>query len=407
MKQLFSMDKQNYNPDGPVFRRPSARGIIERDGKFLVMHSRKYGYYKFPGGGIEAGEDPKEALIREVAEETGCVVIPESIEEYGSVFRRELDTDNPDGIFEQENYYYFCKVSEESVERKPEDYEIEEEFVPEWQPYLMNLVHENRVHLRRGGEPGIIERELRVMDMVDEVIRRKHYEEAEATAIRALGDEDYAGMLAYVKSVLESVETEGEGGVGVHKLEFGYSRFEHSKRVLGWSKRLYDMTPGKTGLRYADLMIATIFHDVGRAESAAKGVMSHAAAGVPITRDYLLAHGFDEERTEYIAGLVGAHSDKWRMREPDIDRNLLMLMEADYLDDMGVLGLVMDTLIVRARNEKATFYDCYNHFSRYTHPMMYDSPMVTPEGKALWNEKTELVERFMEQYKRDITIGKI
>ncbi|MBQ2032672.1 MAG: NUDIX domain-containing protein, partial [Lachnospiraceae bacterium] len=79
MQELFRMDSGDYNPDGPVFCRPSARGIIEKDGKFLLMHSRKFGYYKFPGGGIEAGEDPIQALIREVGEETGCVVIPESV----------------------------------------------------------------------------------------------------------------------------------------------------------------------------------------------------------------------------------------------------------------------------------------------------------------------------------------
>ena len=210
-------------------------------------------------------------------------------------------------------------------------------------------------------------------------------------------------MLAYVESVLEPVQTEGEGGVGVHKLEFGYSRFEHTKRVLGWSKRLYDKTPDKTGLRFSDLMIATIFHDVGRAVSVVKGT-DHAAEGVPITREYLLSHGYPEERTEYICGLVRDHSLKHRMKTPDIDRNLLMLMEADLLDDMGALGIVMDSMIVRGRNEKATFYDCYNHYCRYTLPMQKDSPMVTPEGKFFWDEKTDIVEKFVAHLRRDISV---
>ena len=307
-----------------------------------------------------------------------------------------------------------------------EEYEIEEGFEPVWVEFLTSLVRINRTAIRRGGgDVALIEREMRVFDMADEVVRRRRFEREETEAIRALGDVtqedggvpqadddaaqssckvDYADMIEYVRSVLEPVQTEGEGGVGVHKLEFGYSRFEHTKRVLGWSKRLYDRTEDKTGLRYEDLMIATIFHDVGRAESASTGLMSHAAAGVPITREYLRSHGFPEERTEYICGLVGAHSDKWRMTEPDIDRNLLMLMEADYLDDMGALGIVMDTLIVRARNEKATFYDCFNHFCRYTLPMQYESPMVTPEGKFFWDEKTEIVKKFVEHIRRDISV---
>ena len=93
------------------------------------------------------------------------------------------------------------------------------------------------------------------------------------------------------------------------------------------------------------------------------------------------------------------------MNDPDIDRNLLMLMEADLLDDMGLLGIVMDTMIVRARKENATFYDCYNHYERYTHPMQHDCPVITPEAKALWNAKTESTDRFMEQYRMDILLG--
>lgn len=440
MKELFSIDTHDYNPDGPVFRRPSARAIIERDGKVLVMHSRKFDYYKFPGGGIEQGETPEEALVREVREESGYTVKPETIEEYGSVLRRNRDGKDPEGIFEQQNFYYFCEIGDERVPIVQEEYEIEEGFEPVWVEFLTSLVRINRTAIRRGGgDAALIEREMRVFDMADEVVRRRRFEREEAEAIRALGDVtqedggvprtagdvpltngevpqassdvaqssckvDYAAMIEYVRSVLEPVQTEGEGGVGVHKLEFGYSRFEHTKRVLGWSKRLYDRTENKTGLRYEDLMIATIFHDVGRAESASTGLMSHAAAGVPITREYLRSHGFPEERTEYICGLVGAHSDKWRMTEPDIDRNLLMLMEADYLDDMGALGIVMDTLIVRARNEKATFYDCFNHFCRYTLPMQYESPMVTPEGKFFWDEKTEIVKKFVEHIRRDISV---
>ena len=34
-----------------------------------MIHSIKYDYYKFPGGGIENDEDPVEAMIRETREE--------------------------------------------------------------------------------------------------------------------------------------------------------------------------------------------------------------------------------------------------------------------------------------------------------------------------------------------------
>ena len=403
MRELFRMDRQNYNPEGKVYRRPSARAVILKDGKVLLNYVSKYNCYEFPGGGIEAGETPECAVQREVAEETGRIVVPDSVREFGIVIRRQQDSMDPDGIFEQENYYFFCDVTDECVPRKPDEHEIQDGAEPVWVESLAFPVHRNRRAFERYGEP-FIQRELRVMDMADKELRKQSWEMTEEAAIRSLGSADYRGMLSFVEHTLEEKQTEGERNIGIHKLEFGYTRYEHTKRVLGWAKRLYDATADKTGLRYEDLMIAAIFHDVGRAVSIQTGE-DHAKAGVPITREWLLANGYDPERAEYIAGLVGTHSEKWRMQDPDTDRNLLMLMEADLLDDMGLLGIVMDTMIVRARKTDATFYDCYNHYETYTHPMQHDCPVVTKEARALWDAKTESTDRFVEEYRKDILFG--
>ena len=89
MRQLFDMDRHDYDDCTRAFVRDSARSIIIRDGKVAMVHSLKYDYYKFPGGGIEAGEDPVDAMIRETREEAGLVVIPETIREYGLVHRAQ------------------------------------------------------------------------------------------------------------------------------------------------------------------------------------------------------------------------------------------------------------------------------------------------------------------------------
>lgn len=87
MKRLLVMDMKDYDEAWERSVRPSVRAIIEWNGKLAMVHNLKYDYYMFPGGGIEEGESYHEALAREVKEETGLIVIPETIEEYGSILR--------------------------------------------------------------------------------------------------------------------------------------------------------------------------------------------------------------------------------------------------------------------------------------------------------------------------------
>ncbi|MCR4648122.1 MAG: NUDIX domain-containing protein [Lachnospiraceae bacterium] len=128
-KRLFEIDLKDYKKTDSVFRRPSARAIIIRGDKIALVYSQRDKYYKFPGGGIHDDEDKKEALIREVREEVGMVVIPESIREFGSVLRRQKSDKAENTIFEQENYYYFCDIQDKLVDQELDDYEQDAEFV--------------------------------------------------------------------------------------------------------------------------------------------------------------------------------------------------------------------------------------------------------------------------------------
>ncbi|WP_205881474.1 NUDIX hydrolase [Leucobacter coleopterorum] len=53
--------------------RVAAYAVVERRGKILLTHWRRghlHGW-TLPGGGLESGEDPRDAVVREVLEETG------------------------------------------------------------------------------------------------------------------------------------------------------------------------------------------------------------------------------------------------------------------------------------------------------------------------------------------------
>ncbi len=51
--------------------------IITKNNQILLIHRRKNGleYFVLPGGGVEQGETPEQAAIREAKEETGLDVI--------------------------------------------------------------------------------------------------------------------------------------------------------------------------------------------------------------------------------------------------------------------------------------------------------------------------------------------
>lgn len=53
--------------------RVAAYAVVERRGRLLLTHWRRghmHGW-TLPGGGLESGEDPRDAVVREVFEETG------------------------------------------------------------------------------------------------------------------------------------------------------------------------------------------------------------------------------------------------------------------------------------------------------------------------------------------------
>ena len=169
MKRLFTVDLQDYNPEWPHSTRPSVRAIIKRDGKLALVHNGKFDYYMFPGGGIEEGESQEEALIREVKEESGLVVIMESIKEYGSALRLSKSSHFENTIFEQENYYYFCEAKEEVGATKFDFHEIEEQYSLVFVT-LEEAIRKNRQDDHGEENGGVwIERETRVMELLLEV----------------------------------------------------------------------------------------------------------------------------------------------------------------------------------------------------------------------------------------------
>ena len=165
MRLLFEMDLHDYDQCTRSFVRDSARSIIIRGGKAAMVHSLKYDYYKFPGGGIEAGENPVDAMIRETREEAGLTVIPESVKEFGLVHRIQKSDSDPAECFIQDNYYYLCDALDEKVSQELDAYESAENYRLEFMDPKTAIL-KNRSVSQSPYNGLMFEREARILEML-------------------------------------------------------------------------------------------------------------------------------------------------------------------------------------------------------------------------------------------------
>lgn len=92
MKCIDIITDENFGVEYKKMTNPrvryGARGIIiDSDGNVAVFNKQLKNEYKLPGGGIDKGEDAKEAFKREALEETGCNI--EIIDTLGTIEEHE------------------------------------------------------------------------------------------------------------------------------------------------------------------------------------------------------------------------------------------------------------------------------------------------------------------------------
>ena len=165
MRLLFEMDRRDHGACTHTFARHSARSVIIAGGRIAMVRSLAYDYCKFPGGGIEKGESPVEAMIRETREEAGLIVLPESVREYGCVHRVQRSRSDATERFVQDNFYYLCAARDEPVAQRLDAYEARERYTLE---YLdpETAIRKNRSVGPTPYDPWMFEREARVLEML-------------------------------------------------------------------------------------------------------------------------------------------------------------------------------------------------------------------------------------------------
>lgn len=96
-----------------------------------MIYSSKNGAYKFPGGGVDIGENYETTLIREVSEECGATVLSIN-DELGRVIEYDIPKEKDYDVFKMVSFYYICEVDPSLGEQSLEQYEKDLGFTPIW-----------------------------------------------------------------------------------------------------------------------------------------------------------------------------------------------------------------------------------------------------------------------------------
>ncbi|WP_281974298.1 NUDIX hydrolase [Halobacillus litoralis] len=144
-----------------LIQREAVRGVIIQNGKLLMVHSNK-GDYKLPGGGVEQKEAHEDALVREIAEETGCSGCTMQ-DKIGVVTERHIDRHEQDAVFQMNSHYYLCDWAGEVSEQQLDGYEAKQNFTPVWLT-IDAAITQNEKILKHNERNGWIERENVVLN---------------------------------------------------------------------------------------------------------------------------------------------------------------------------------------------------------------------------------------------------
>ncbi len=152
------------NIHGQTVHRTAVRGVILRGSSLLLIYSSKRGDYKFPGGGVQAGESHAQALCREVQEESGMLV-GQIGAEIGAVIEYNIPIEKDYDAFKMTSHYYFCEVEGDFGAQSLDDYERELGFKPVWID-IDQAIRCNKALLHSAEIPDWLRREIFVLEYI-------------------------------------------------------------------------------------------------------------------------------------------------------------------------------------------------------------------------------------------------
>lgn len=164
LKKLIHPSLKNF--DRNIYERIAARAIIRKDNEILLLYTKHYDDYSFPGGGVDLNEDILEGLKRELKEEIGAVSY-KVISELGFIEEYRPYTYDGFECMHMLSYYFECELTGPLQAPQLEAYEIKNGMVAKWID-LKEAIDHNEILLRNKPDSMgySVERETYILKML-------------------------------------------------------------------------------------------------------------------------------------------------------------------------------------------------------------------------------------------------
>jgi 8-oxo-dGTP pyrophosphatase MutT (NUDIX family) len=145
MKKIDTLIHPNLSSlNGRAYERLAVRAIVLHGKEILLLYTRRYDDFSFPGGGVNVTEDPVLGLQRELREETGarnaCV-----LEHYGYIDEYRPHPKPGYDLTYMRSHFYVCQVDRELGDTAMESYELANGMVPHWTNIHQAIAHNEHV----------------------------------------------------------------------------------------------------------------------------------------------------------------------------------------------------------------------------------------------------------------------
>ena len=167
--------EENIKGKPTKFRRTVRAVILNQTNQVLMLYSKKFNDYTFPGGGVKNKEDDIKALKRELKEEMGATRIRIK-KPLGYIKEIKYGLYTNEFIYEQTSVYYFCKIDDVGFQ-KLESREIIDEIKPVFIHLDEAISHNELVKKDQNhqayGLKTVLERENTILKTIKEYIHEK------------------------------------------------------------------------------------------------------------------------------------------------------------------------------------------------------------------------------------------